>query len=258
MDLQLKDQVAFVAGSSRGIGRAIAQGFLEEGGRVVITGRDVSILSKTQEELEGFYGEERVLAWHGNLALPDSPAAALKMTLERWGRLDHVIANMGDGRGRTGWELGSKDWQGLFNANLFGSANVVDGFLPHLVQAGRGSVVFIASIAALECLPAPLPYSAAKAALVNYGKNLACLLGPHKVRVNCIAPGNVIFPGGSWADRLQKNPEDVQAYIEAKVPLQRFGRPEEIADLAVFLCSARASFITGGCFVADGGQTMGI
>jgi 3-oxoacyl-[acyl-carrier protein] reductase len=255
MDLQLKDHVALVAGSSRGIGNAIAQGFLEEGARVVITGRNASSLEATQNELSGAFGEERVLAWQGDLSKADAPTAVLRATLDRWGKLDHLVANVGSGRGRTGWELNSEDWRTLFETNLFTSAHVVDSLMPHFVQSGHGSIVLIASIAALESLPAPLPYSAAKAALVSYGKNLARAVAAKGVRVNCIAPGNVLFPGGSWDGHLKVRPDEVKRYIDAEVPLQRFGEPKEIADLAVFLCSDRASFLTGGCFVADGGQT---
>lgn len=257
MDLQLNHHVALVAGSSRGIGKAIAQGFLNEGARVVVTGRDGASLAQAKHDLARIFGEDRILDWQGDLTYVRAPVELLELTLKRWGRLDHVVANLGNGRGRTGWELEPSDWRGLFEANLFGSTNVVEGLLPHLVQAGQGSVVFIASIAALECLPAPLPYSAAKAALVSYSKNLARAVAQYQVRVNCIAPGNVIFPGGTWEGHLQARPDEVTQYVSTEVPLRRFGQPQEIADLTVFLCSQRASFITGACFVADGGQTRG-
>jgi 3-oxoacyl-[acyl-carrier protein] reductase len=130
--------------------------------------------------------------------------------------------------------------------------------LPYLLSnAGRGSILYIASIAAIEASPAPLPYSAAKAALVNYSKNLARQLGPQNVRVNSIAPGNILFPGGSWDKRLSSSPDFVKAMLQSEVPQQRFGSPEEIASLAVYLCSPQAAFSTGTCYVVDGGQTRG-
>jgi 3-oxoacyl-[acyl-carrier protein] reductase len=103
-----------------------------------------------------------------------------------------------------------------------------------------------------------LPYSAAKAALVNYAKNLARQLGSQKIRVNTIAPGNILFPGGSWQDRLARQPADVQAMLVGEVPQRRFGTPAEIASLASYLCSNRAGFCTGGCYVMDGGQTRSL
>ena len=106
--------------------------------------------------------------------------------------------------------------------------------------------------------PAPLPYSAAKAALINLSKNLARQAGPHNVRVNCVAPGNILFPGGSWEKHLEARAEEVHRFIQTEVPLRRFGRPEEIADAIAFLCSDRSSFITGACIVADGGQTRSL
>jgi 3-oxoacyl-[acyl-carrier protein] reductase len=131
--------------------------------------------------------------------------------------------------------------------------------LPHLLASGRGgSILYIASIVALEATAAPLPYSAAKAALVNYAKNLARQLGPKQVRVNTIAPGNIYFPGGSWERRLNERRKAVEAMLQNEVPLQRFGTPEEIASLAAYLCSPLAAFATGACFVVDGGQTRSL
>jgi 3-oxoacyl-[acyl-carrier protein] reductase len=129
--------------------------------------------------------------------------------------------------------------------------------LPHLLKSG-GSVLYVASITGVEATPAPLPYSAAKAALMNYAKNLARQLGPQKVRVNTIAPGNILFRGGNWEKRIESNREAVETMLKNEVPAQRFGTPEEIASLAVWLCSEQAGFATGGCFVVDGGQTRSV
>ena len=126
--------------------------------------------------------------------------------------------------------------------------------MPELIK-GSGNILFIASIVGVEATPAPLPYSAAKAALINYSKNLARQVAREGVRVNCVAPGNILFPGGTWERHLERDRAAVTKKIEDEVPMGRFGTPEEIAGLAVFLCSPRASFITGSCFVADGGQT---
>ena len=130
-------------------------------------------------------------------------------------------------------------------------------FLP-LLEAAGGNLLFIASITGLEAFGAPVDYSTAKAALIAFSKNLARKMGPRGVRVNALAPGNVIFPGGDWDQKKTDDPARVEGMLRASVPLARFGTPEEIGAAAAFLLSPRAAFITGTCLVVDGGQTVGI
>ena len=258
MDLRLADRAAFVGGSSRGIGRAVARAFLAEGARVTLTGRDPGPLGETAAELAAEFGAGRVHAFAGDMTDADTIERALGESRGRWGAVDCLVANVGSGTARPGWQLTQEDWDAAFLTNFRGSVRLAEAALPAMVEAGRGSVVLVASIVGLESVNAPLTYSAAKAALVNYGKNLARQVGASGVRVNCIAPGNVLFPGGSWERKLAERREFFERYVEAEVPLRRFGTPEEIADLVVFLSSERASFITGSCVVADGGQTRGV
>lgn len=258
MDLQLADKVAFVGGSSRGIGRATARAFLAEGARVVVTGRDAEALGETAREFEGEFGQDRLFAFAGDLTDAETIARALNETRSRWGCVDCLVSNVGSGTAAAGWRLTPADWDAAFQTNLWSAVRLVEAALPAMSEAGGGSIVLVASIVGLESVNAPLTYSAAKAALINYSKNLARQVGASGVRVNCVAPGNVLFPGGSWDRKLAERREFFERYVEAEVPLQRFGKPEEIADLVVFLSSSRASFITGSCVVADGGQTRSV
>lgn len=256
MDLKLGNQVAFVAGSSRGIGRAIAAALLAEGARVVLTGRDEASLRATQVELTSTETQGRILAVRGDFTHAETIARAMERTLQHFGRIDHLVANLGTGSGRPGWDQPEEEWTRLFELNFFASARLTQAALPHLLRnEGGGSILYISSIVAVESTPAPLPYSAAKAALNNYAKNLARQLGPQKIRVNTLAPGNIFFPGGSWERHLTNRREAVEAMLRTEVPLQRFGTPEEIAAFAAYLCSPQAAFATGSCFVVDGGQT---
>jgi 3-oxoacyl-[acyl-carrier protein] reductase len=258
VDLHLQDKVVLVAGSTRGIGLATARAFLAEGCRTVITGRDGANLAEAQAALASEFGQERLLARQGDLCDPEAINAMLAAVDDRWSQPDCLVANIGSGRGPSGWDLQESDWHRQFDENLACSYRLVQHVLPEMTRSGRGSIVLVASIVGLESTPAPLPYSAAKAALISYGKNLARQVGSYNVRVNSVAPGNILFPGGSWERHLTERREEVLRQIDAEVPLRRFGRPEEIADLIVFLSSDRAAFITGACFVADGGQTRSI
>ena len=272
MDLYLENQVAFVAGSSRGIGKAIAAALLEQGARVVLTGRDESSLRATHDEFGKVHNPDRILALAGgDFTDNETIHEALEDAVQHFGRVDHLIANLGTGSGKPGWDQPEEEWTRLFEHNFFAAVRLTQAVLPHLLAnstpareetsaAGRanGSILYISSIVAVESTPAPLPYSAAKAALVNYSKNLARQLGPQKIRVNTIAPGNIFFPGGSWERHLNNRRDAVESMLQTEVPLRRFGAPEEIASLAAYLCSPLADFATGSCFVMDGGQTRTI
>lgn len=257
MDLGLSGSVALVAGSSRGIGRAVAEELLREDARVLLTGRDREVLERVRAELAEALSSDRVAAHAGDLSDPAVREAAVRMALDSWGRLDVLVANVGSGAGRRGWDQGQDEWNRMFAVNLWSSVGIAEAVLPTMLEAGRGSIVFVSSIAGSETLPAPLPYGAAKAALRSYSKGLARELGPRGIRVNCVAPGNVLVPGGTWARRLAEDPAGTEAWIEAEVPMGRMGTPDEIARVVTFLASERASFVTGAWVVADGGQTRG-
>lgn len=257
MDLHLQEQVVFVAGSSRGIGRAIAATLLAEGARVVLTGRDPDSLTRTHEELAAQHRRDHILAICGDFSDPETIEDAFNVALSRFGRLDHLVANLGTGSGKPGFEQDEAEWIRLFEANFFGSVRLAQAVVPHL-RGRAGSILFLSSIVAIEATAAPLPYSAAKAALNNYAKNLARLLAPEQIRVNTICPGNILFPGGSWERHLANRRAAVEEMLRVEVPQRRFGTPGEIGALAAFLLSDQAAFSTGAIYVMDGGQTRRI
>jgi 3-oxoacyl-[acyl-carrier protein] reductase len=258
MDLDLRDKVVFVAGSSRGIGRTIAKGFLREGARVAISGRNRDELAQVEKEFHAECEGAETLSFAGDLTKEDVIREALAAVSQRWNRPDILVANIGSGRGKAGWRVSSDEWLRLWEVNFFGAVRLVTEALPAMIEKKRGAVVLIGSITGLESTAAPLAYSSAKAALLSYTKNLAREVASEGVRVNAVAPGNVFFPGGSWEKHLETRRDEVMRYIESEVPLKRFGKPEEIADVVLFLSSPRASFVTGACVVVDGGQTRSL
>ena len=256
MDLGLSGKVAFVGGSSRGIGKAIARSFLAEGARVVVTGRGRESLDRATEELTGEFGVDRVLAIEADLTRPGPIDSALSSTEERFGTIDCLVANIGNAlTEETGWNIPEESWSADMASNFWSGVRLVQKVIPSMLRAGGGSIVFTNSIAGLESHPAAIPYNAAKAALANYAKNLAVRLGPTGIRVNSVAPGNVIFPGGFWEGQVEFDAEAMRSMLDRNVALRRFGTPEEIADLIVFVSSDRCGFLTGSMIVGDGGQT---
>ena len=256
MDLGLADKVVFVAGASRGIGLAIARGLLAEGARVCLTARDAAGLEEERRALAAVHGEERIWAAAGDMTQVSSIEAALDETEQQLGPLYAAVANIGSGRAPMG--LGNEAWEAMLSVNLLGGTALVEAALRRLLPRRDGSVVVITSIAGIERIQAPIPYAAAKAALTMAMKHYAALAGRDSVRVNAVAPGNVLFPGGVWQRKIDEDLGAVTRYLEAEVALGRLALPEEIADAVTFLISKRSSFTTGATLVVDGGQTRSL
>ncbi len=253
MEACLKEKITLVSGSSRGIGRAIAYAFLKAGAVVYVTASGKEFLEKT---VSGFHGEfgDRVFSFCGDLTKTDVVQNLMKEVSKNHRRLDIVTANLGTGKSTPGWDVDDEAWMESFAMNFFSAVRLSREALKIMTKQKSGSIVFISSIAGCEAIPAPLPYSSAKAALLSYMKNLSNLAAPHGVRVNAVSPGNIYFEGGTWDRKLKENKETVEKYIQDAVPMRRMGKPEEIASAVRFLASDDASFITGANLVVDGGQ----
>lgn len=250
MNLLLSNKNVLVTGSSKGIGYAIAQAFLNEGAKVIITGRNQESLNKAEKSLEKI-GE--VISYCGDMTSSPEIDRAIVMAEKKFGGIDVVIANVGEGSAR-GVEISHEEWHSALQTNFVGAMILASKIIPSLIER-KGNIIFISSIAGVESVGASIPYSASKAALLSTMKGLSHELGPKGVRVNAIAPGNILFSGGRWEKRLLERKEVFENYINTEVPLKRFGTPEEIANTALFLASPLSAFTTGACFVVDGGQT---
>ena len=222
---------------------------------MAITGRGGDSLEEARTLLAEGSRDDLILAIQGDMARREDIERALDITVSTFDRVDAVVANVGSGTAKGGWDLDEDDWAPVMDLNLRGSVALTSVAMPHLLKQESSSFTFISSIAATEAIGAPIPYSAAKAAIEMTMKSLSRLVGPQGVRVHAVSPGNVLFPGGSWEKKLVDRREFFEEMIQREVPLQRFASPEEIANVVVFLASERASFVTGSSVVVDGGQT---
>ena len=250
MKLELEGKVALVGGASRGIGLAIAKALAAEGCTVILSARGQAALDAAVTEVGG-------TAWGEVADLTDPAACACLVAAveDRFGRLDVLVANAGSGASVAPGRETPGEWRRVIELNLFTATNLIGAARPLLARDGGGSIVCVSSICGREALGAPVTYSAAKAALDAAVNGLSRPFAAEGIRINGVAPGNILFPGGTWDRKQSENPEAVAAMLARDVPQGVLGRPEDVADAVVFLASARAAFITGAVLVVDGGQT---
>lgn len=256
MDLGLQGRSAIVTGASRGIGKYIALELAREG-------CDVTICARTETDLEAA-ADEIVAEGADVLALPmditDDGAAErlVESTAERFGRIDVYVGNVGGNRRGDFEELSDKDWEDLIELNFMSHVRVSRAAIPHMREVDGASICYISSIFGRELGGAGLSlYNTTKSALISVSKVMAQELAP-EIRVNSVAPGSIRFPGGSWDRRVKEQPEKMEQFVEENIAIGRFGRAEEVADTVTFLCSERASLITGACLNVDGGQSRSL
>lgn len=248
MDTELAGKTALVTGSSRGLGKVIVQALHREGCNVVLNGRDQATLDHSVNEMGA-----RTSAFAADVTQPESCQALVTAAEKYYGKIDILICNVGSGTSVPPGQETLAEWRRIFDLTLASATNMVEAAAESLAHT-RGVIVCISSICGIEALGAPVTYSAAKAALNAYVRGIARPLGRRGVRINAIAPGNLIFEGSVWQRKLAENAAAVEEMLQREVVLQRLGRPEEIADFVVFLASPRSAFATGAVFVVDGGQ----
>lgn len=248
MQLELAGKAALVTGSSRGIGRAIAEVLHAEGCRVALNGRTAADVSLAASELP------RAIAIVGDVTRPDEARRVVSEAKAAMDGLDILICNVGSGRSVRPGEETFEEWQRVFALNLWSATNTVEAARETL-SANKGVIVCVSSICGLEVVPgAPVTYSAAKAALHAYVRGIARPLGKLGIRINAIAPGNILFEGSVWSCKRQEDASAVDSMLERDVALARLGAPRDVAELVAYLASPRSGFASGAVWTLDGGQ----
>lgn len=255
MNLDLDGKVAMISGGSRGIGRAVAAGLAAEGCRVSLCARGREGLDDAVRELRGRGAEAAASAV--DVTREDQARRWLDETRSRFGEVDILVNNVGGSRPGGDLAASGDDWRGGFDLNFFSALGLCRLAAPSMRERKRGCVINVASIYGREW-GGPMTYNAAKAALISLSKEMARELAPHGIRVNSVAPGSILFPGGSWDRRRKEDPEGIAAFVEREIPAGRFGTPQEVADVVVFLASERASWISGACINVDGCQSRSL
>jgi NAD(P)-dependent dehydrogenase (short-subunit alcohol dehydrogenase family) len=246
----LSGKVAVITGSSRGIGRAIAERMAQQGAKVVISSRKPGPCEEVANALNAAHGAGTAIAVTANISSKDELRHLVDETMAAFGRIDIVVCNAASNPyyGPLGG-ISDEQFRKILDNNIIANHWLISMTAPQMVERRDGAIIIVSSIGGLHGSPIIGAYNISKAADFQLARNLAVEFGPHNVRVNCIAPGLIKT---DFARALWENPDTLKS-ITSKAPLRRIGQPDEIAGVAVMLASAAGSYITGQSIVVDGG-----
>ncbi len=262
MDLGIRGKVALVAAASRGLGRAVARGLAMEGAKVAICSRDARAVEEAASAIAKETGAE-IWPWKADVSKPDQARGFVQEAAARFGALHILVNNAGGPPSATFLGLSDEQWEEAFRMNLLSAVALTREAVPHMRKGRWGRVINMTSVAVKQPLDGLVLSNAVRAGVIGFAKTLANELAADCITVNNVCPGYIM------TDRVRElartiaaergvTQEEVIRGWEGSIPLRRLGRPEEFADLVVFLASERASYITGASIQIDGGFYRGL
>lgn len=262
MDLGLKDKVAIVAASSKGLGKATALELAKEGAKLTICSRNEEALLTTAQEIGNSTGAE-ILALPVDVTKPADVIKLMEKTVEKFGKIDILVCNAGGPPSGSFENFQDEDWAKAIELNLLSSVRMAREVLPHMKKQGSGRIIFITSVSVKQPLDGLVLSNAARAGVTGMAKSLANELGKYNITVNSVLPGltatdRLLSLRRSRAEKEGRPEEAIEAEQASSAPLGRVGQPEEFAAAVTFLASARASYITGVALLVDGGMYKGL
>lgn len=247
-------KTVIVTGAASGMGRATAHLFSDEGASVVVADLGADRVARVVDEIVAAHGADRVLGLPTDVTSDEQRRALVDTTIKRFGAIDILVNNAGISRASSVFapdgEFGDA-WNATLAVNLSAYAHLVRLVVPHMQRTGGGRIVNVASTEAIVATPGLAAYSAAKHGVVGLTKSLAAELGRHGINVNAICPGPI-----NTAMTSAIPDESKTIYAKRKVPLRRYGEPEEVAQMTLSACLPAASFLNGASIVVDGGMTI--
>lgn len=245
--MELKEKICLITGAARGIGKSISLRFSKEGATVIL----VDILEKELKEVSKLindHGRESFVI-KADLSDGNEIKSAVDKSIQKYGKIDILVNNAGViGPSAKSWEIREEEWDRIFLINLKSVFHFCKFIIPVMIQGKNGKIINVASIAGKEGNENMAAYSSSKAALICFSRVLAKEVAPFGIRVNSVAPAMV------GTGMVKEMPEEQINFLLNKIPLRRLGRPEEVAELILFLASDRSSFITGQCYNITGGR----
>ena len=259
MDLRLRGKVAMVSGASKGIGRAVAIGLAEEGVHLAVSARGSEALEKVAAEIRRQH-DVQVFPVAADMTRAADIQAFVNRTVERFGRVDILVNNAGSSQGGVFWDVPEQVWLDSWGLKLFGYVRLMQAVIPYMIRQGGGRIVNVIGNSGKQPIATMLPGGSANAALLTITKGVADSVAKHQIVVNAVNPGPIRTE--RWDGLMERLGQELglsaaeyEKTFLKEIPAGRVGRPEEIADLVVFLASARAAYLTGTSITADGGMT---